>query len=380
MKILHIVPSYKPAYIYGGPIESVSKLCQALAAAGHTVDVYTTTANGKEELDVPAGKVMNVDGVNVTYFDRTTKDPTHISPDLWKHLWRNVKSYDIVNIQSWWSILVIVAAAICHMKRVKVVISARGMLSPYIFSSGAVKIKKVLHLAIGKWALCRSWLHATAQVEYDEFVAVLGNIKGFVAPNNVTLPDMPIVRTKNEVFTLIFMSRLHPKKGVEILMNAISKVDFPVMLKIAGSGDSDYVAHLKALAKRLNINDKIQWLGWADRATKFQLLMEADLFTLVSLNENFANVVVESLHMGTPVLISKEVALSTFVKEHDLGWITSLNEDEVVNTLTSAYNDKERLDRISRNSREIIAETFSEAKLIQSYVSHYQEIIDYRKK
>ncbi|CAM4121996.1 Glycosyltransferase involved in cell wall bisynthesis [Pedobacter westerhofensis] len=376
MKILHIVPSYKPAYIYGGPIESVSKLCQGLAAAGHTVVVLTTTANGEQELSVEPGKVIDVDGVDVIYFKRITKDPTHISPDLWKYLWSNVESYDIVNIQSWWSILVIVAAAICHVKGAKVVISPRGMLSPFIFSSGYKKIKKVIHSSVGKWALSKSWLHATAQVEYNEFVSVLGECKGFIAPNSVTLPDTSVIKADNEIFTLIFMSRLHPKKGIEILLNAISKLSFPVILKIAGSGDDDYVKHLKAMALRLKVDSKIVWMNWVGREEKFNVLMNADLFVLVSLNENFANVVVEALHMGTPVLISKEVALSTFVNDHHLGWITSLDVDDVVEKLTLAYKDRKRMSWISENSRKIIAETFSEKKLIQNYVDHYQEIIE----
>lgn len=376
MKILNIVPSYKPAYIYGGPIESVSKLCQGLAAAGHTVDVYTTTANGKVELAVEAGKPIDIDGVSVIYFPRTTKDPTHVSPALWKHLWQNVQSYDIVNIQSWWSILVIVAAAICHVRGVKVVISPRGMLSPFIFSSGFKKIKKVIHFSLGKWALSKAWLHATAEVEYNEFVTVLGDCKGFIAPNNVTLPDTPVIKADNEIFTLIFMSRLHPKKGIEILLNAISKLSFPIHLQIAGSGEEEYVKGLKALAVKLKVDSKIDWMNWVGREEKFNVLMNADLFVLVSLNENFANVVVESLHMGTPVLVSKEVALSTFVNDHHLGWITSLDVDDVVDKLTLAHKDHKRLAWISENSRRITAETFSEKKLIQNYVDHYQEIID----
>ncbi|RME09021.1 MAG: glycosyl transferase, partial [Bacteroidetes bacterium] len=56
MKILQLIPTYKPAYVYGGPIFSVSKLCETLAAEGHEVRMLTTTANGPDELQVPTGK------------------------------------------------------------------------------------------------------------------------------------------------------------------------------------------------------------------------------------------------------------------------------------------------------------------------------------
>ena len=91
MKILHIVPSYKPAYTYGGTIESIARLCEALVNAGEEVKVFTTTANGKTELDVEPNREYGVDGVRVVYFKRIFKDPIYISPALWKRLWRECK-------------------------------------------------------------------------------------------------------------------------------------------------------------------------------------------------------------------------------------------------------------------------------------------------
>jgi glycosyltransferase involved in cell wall biosynthesis len=376
MKILHIVPSYKPAYIYGGPIESVSRLCEGLAAQGHEVDVFTTTANGETELDVPVGIPVNVDGVSVTYFKRITKDPTHVSPDLWKYLMQHVTYYDIVHIQSWWNILVIVAACICHIKKVKVVIAPRGMLSRYIFESGNTKMKKLIHYTIGKTALKKSWFHATAAAEYTECRDIISGWKGFTQPNILTLPELQVTHRENEVFTLIFMSRIHPKKGIEILFRAISQLDFPVLLQIAGSGEEDYVASLKNLAAELDITSKLSWLGWMGRGEKFKALMEADLFTLVSLNENFANVVIESLHMGTPVLLSEDVGLSSFVQENNLGWVTSLDVADVTAKLQQAWQDNAKRSSIREHGRQVIEENFSAAKLISNYVEEYQKIID----
>ncbi len=132
MKILHIVPSYKPAYIYGGTIESISRLCEALVNAGVEVKVFTTTANGNKELEVEPDKLYNVDGVTVIYFKRIFKDPVYISPALWKQLYREGKQYDVVHIHSWWNILVMIAALICRLKKIKTIISPHGMMSDYI--------------------------------------------------------------------------------------------------------------------------------------------------------------------------------------------------------------------------------------------------------
>jgi len=375
MKILHIVPSYKPAYIYGGPIESVARLCEGLVLAGHTVHVYTTTANGKVELQVPVGKPVDVDGVQVTYFKRITKDPTHISTSLWKQLYSQVNEYDIVHIHSWWNILVMAAAKICLLKNVKVVIAPRGMLSHYIFNSGSSKVKNLIHNFFGKSLLAKTYIHATADAEYKECTALIPGWSGFVLPNIISLPEMSIDHHENEDFTFIFLSRIHPKKGLEILIEALSQVSFDVKLKIAGDGDDDYVAQLKQLASQFKVDSKIEWLGWMNRDHKFTELMNADLFTLVSLNENFANVVVESLHMGTAVLISEDVALSSFVKEKEMGWVCSLQVSDVVSKINEAKTQVAKRNLIRNNGRRIIEENFSEKKLIAAYAERYSEIL-----
>ncbi|TDQ09995.1 XrtY-associated glycosyltransferase XYAG1 [Pedobacter metabolipauper] len=379
MRILHIVPSYKPAYIYGGPIESVSKLCEGLAAQGHTVDVFTTTANGETDLPVEAGIPIHVDGVNVTYFKRNTGDPNNISIALWKQLIKSADQYDLVHIQSWWNLLVIGAAVICHSKKVKVVISPRGMLAAYIFNSGKAAAKKMIHQTVGRWALSKCTFHATAPSEYEECQGVIPGWKGFIAPNLLTLPDLAVTKVKNEVFTLIFMSRIHPKKGIEILFDAISRLKVRVRLKIAGTGDEEYIKQLKAAAQDLGIAACIEWLGWVDRENKFKQLMSADLFVLVSLNENFANVVVEALHVGTPVFLSEDVALSAFVKQYDQGWVTTLAVEDVTEKLTQAINDRDKSAEINNNSQNLIREHFSVVKVIGDYVSAYEEVINNKK-
>ena len=372
MKLLHVVPSYKPAYIYGGPIESIARLCEALVAAGHDVDVFTRTANGKFELEVPHGEQVDVDGVKVTYFTRLTKDPTHISPALWKHLRQHCQNYDVVHIHSWWNVLVIVAALICHYKKAKVIISPRGMLSDYVMTTRNTIAKRWLHKLLGKRALSRSFFHATARAEFDECIKVIPGWTGFTLPNILSLPDLDIVKEKNDIFTIIFLSRIHPKKGLELLFDAIGQLPFEVLLKVAGSGEEAYIEELKWKAVKLSIAKKIQWIGWKDRNEKFVELMNADLLALTSINENFANVVIESLHMGTPVLISDQVGLASFVSENNLGWVSRLNVGSISNTLNEAFADKKKRMKINKTGRIKIQESFSKTVLIQKYTDIYK--------
>lgn len=374
MKILQVTPSYKPAYVYGGPIESVAKLCEGLTAAGHTVHVYTTTANGNTELPVEPDKAVLVDGVPVTYFKRITKDHTHISPALWRQLYKHCRDYDVVHIQSWWNILVIVAAIICHLRKVKVVISPRGMLSEYILTATNSKVKQLIHSVAGKKALAKSHFHATATIEYEECTRLIPGWKGFMLPNILTLPAIPLDKASNEVFTILFLSRIHPKKGIEFLLEALSLTTMPIKLRIAGSGEAGYIQQLKEKAAALKIEDKLEWIGWKNREEKFTELKQADLFVLVSHNENFANVVIEALHVGTPVLVSKQVGLAPFVAKEQMGWVVELDAPSIAQQLEAIHTATAQRKQIQERSRSAIQKLFSEAVLIKQYVQHYQQI------
>ncbi|MGC1243884.1 MAG: glycosyltransferase [Chryseosolibacter sp.] len=371
MKILHVIPSYKPAYIYAGVIESVSRLCEGLAEAGHIVHVFTTTANGKTELEVPPGKELDVDGVKVKYFKRITKDPTHVSPALWRHLLSHCNEYDVIHIHTWWNFLVVIAAWICHLKHKRIIISPRGMLSQYIFTSTNVKSKKWLHRILGRKALLKSVFHATAQSEYEECTQLISGWKGFLLPNILMLPECEIHREHNATFTMIFLSRIHPKKGLELLLAAMKDLPFDVRLKIAGSGEEDYINALKKDICNLGLCKQVEWLGWKDRREKFQELMKSDVFVLTSYNENFANVVIEALHVGTPVLISEQVGLAPFVNENGLGWVTALNVQSIRSAIIDAYGDQAKRAMVNEHGRQIIDRYFSQAMLISQYVTNY---------
>jgi len=371
MRILHIAPSYKPAYIYGGTIESIAKLCEALAAAGEDVTVFTTTANGKTELDITPGKEYNVEGVKVIYFRRQTKDHSHISIDLWKQLNRECRNYDAIHIHSWWNLLVMGAAFICKRKKVKPVISPHGMLSDYIMQHSNTVVKKLMYLTGGKNLLLHSFLHATSEAEFAECKKLIPGWRGSVVPNILSLPPLNMYKKENPVFTILFLSRIHPKKGIELLMEALSVIKTDVRIAIAGASEDDYIHELKKKAKKLGINKQIEWLGWVDRILKFEILMLADLLALTSYNENFANVVIESLHAGTPVLLSREVGLSGFVKENDLGWICALEPKNIAEKIEAAIGDIEKRKRINHCAPSIIQTYFSAEKLVPQYLQLY---------
>jgi glycosyltransferase involved in cell wall biosynthesis len=371
MKILHIVPSYKPAYIYGGPIVVVALLAEQLVKLGHQVTVYTTTANGNAELDVEPGKCVEVDGVNVTYFKRVTKDHTHASPALWQHLNKTIKDFDVVHIHSWWNLLVIGAAVICKYNNIKPVISPHGMFSNYILDTNNSAKKRWIHNLVGKRLLGNSYLHVSTDMEWDESLKIVPGWQGMVIPNLVKLSEEQYLRKENETFTIGFLSRIDPKKGIDVLIKALSNVKFDYVLKIAGSGDESYKNQLKALAKECGNEAKIEWAGWKDSQTKFEFYTGLDLFALTSHSENFAIVVIEALSVGTPVLISDNVGLSKYVKEKGYGWVSTMDIQEVTRQLNDIFVNKAKLTYLNNMLPNLIHNEYKPADLANKYVNLY---------
>ncbi len=376
MKILHITPSYKPAFIYGGTTVSVSALCENLAKFGHEVTVYTTTANGTTELPLYNKIPATVEGVNVFYFNRITKDHTHFSPELLINLWENAKKFEAIHIHSWWNLVAVFATLICWLKGIKPILAPRGMLSEYSFTHENSLKKQFIHTFLGKFLLSKTILHATASQELQEGKLLIPNWQGFVLPNILQLPTYHITKIKTALtqnFTILFLSRIDKKKGVEILLEALQNTTFPFHLHLVGSGEAKYIEQLKNLAEKYQLTNKITWHGRIEGNMRYDLYAEADIFVLPSYNENFANVVIEALSVGTPVIVSKYVGLADYVSQHQLGEVINLSATELLKALENLYKNTTLRQKIRQTAPQQIQKDFSAENLTAAYTKIYQE-------
>lgn len=404
MKILHITPSYKPAYIYGGPIQSVGKLCESLCenqeqVAGtkeqgakskeqgvkiqDTIEVFTTTANGNKELKIETGKQQIVDGVPVTYFKRWTKDHSHFSPGLLIHLRSEIllcaQDHNVmVHIHAWWNLVSVLSCLIAKWYHVPVVLSPRGMLTAYTQTNRNSIAKKIIHRSIGKRLLKYCHIHATSDQEQADILEIVQPKSITVIPNLVNLAEDRERKAKSEVndfFKLIFLSRIEEKKGLELMFDALTTVEIPWALTIAGSGEESYLKSLKQKAESLKIDDRINWVGQVSNEDKFEILANHDLLVLTSRNENFANVVIESLSVGTAVLISNKVGLARYVFSNRLGWITDLNSNTLKEIMNIAYENHAERMWIRKNGPGLIGDHYNPQFLTKRYLTLYQKVV-----
>lgn len=389
MKIIHLSASYKPAYIYGGPTMSVSLLCEQLQNQKLAIEVLTTTANGNRELAIAIGKPIQVDGVTVTYYPRLTKDHTHFSPLLLVNLVRKIRLAQrqtsqvknntdiVVHIHAWWNLVSILSCQLAKWRGVPVVLSPRGMLTSYTLGNKNTGIKSIIHWLLGKRLLKYCHIHATSEKEKDDILQIVKPKSITVIPNLVrfgAIHEQTANATVNQDFKLIYLSRIEEKKGLEVLFEALAALQIKWTLTIAGTGHPSYVDKLKQKTIDLQIASKIVWLGHVTNEEKFKYLTNHDLLVLVSQNENFANVVIESLSVGTPVLLSSAVGLSNYVAANHLGWITSTHAGEISKRITAIAKDRSQLASIKKVAPGLISKDFNEQTLIARYISYYENI------
>lgn len=378
MKIIQVSASYKPAVIYGGPTMSVSKLSEELRKNGINTEVITTLANGKNELNFPAGKTTLIENVPVRFFKRITKDHSHFSPGLIIHLSKLKKTTPvIIHIHAWWNLVSMFACVIAQYKNIPVVLSPRGTLSSYSFNKKHNKLKNWIHFLAGKNLLSKCFFHVTSEAEKVEISQLLKPKKIQVISNFITLPPDFQSKTTQEtsVLKLLFMSRIDPKKGLEVLLDALVGIDFPYHLTIAGTGEQAYLKSLQNIIAKNSMQDFVTWIGFQSQESKFQVMQSHDLMVLPSYNENFGNVVVESLAVGTPVLISNKVGLADYVVTNQLGWAFE-NQPKVLRELLTEINiNRSKFNKIKLQAPQKIRKDFAEETLTKQYISFYQEVI-----
>jgi glycosyltransferase involved in cell wall biosynthesis len=375
---------------------SVSKLSEVLVRSGVDVEVMTTTANGKSELDVKAGQSVIVDCVPVTYFKRTTKGNSHLSLTLLNSLIHKIKrnkskptshSYFpiIIHIHAWWNLVSVLSCLIGIIFSQKVILSPRGTLSNYSFNNRNSNIKIVFHRLLGKALLKRCHFHVSTEKEKQDITSLLIPLSISVIPNFVELPinnfnrisDVPNLRSNDDCFKLLFLSRIEEKKGLDILLHALTNVSVPYFLTIAGTGEPKYIRNLQNLALELGLTDKIHWIGQQNKAKKFTLIADHDLMILPSHDESFANVVIESLSVGTPVALSLQVGLAEYITANELGWVYDGKSESLRILIQNIYQNSSDRKRIRQTAPKIIVDDYKVEALLSRYNKLYSQTINH---
>jgi glycosyltransferase involved in cell wall biosynthesis len=354
LKILHVVPTYLPARRYGGPIVAVHGLCKALVARGHEVDVFTTNVDGDRTLDVPVGTPVEMDGVRVHYFPSPFAR-LYWSPAMGKALER-IGDYTVAHLHSVYLWPTYAAARAAAKARVPYLIAPRGMLVPELIAKKSRLVKSLWLRLIERGNFGKAAaIHFTSQLEWDDARRTGMPLPSpAIVPNGIDLVPRPDVPRDDNL--LLFLGRINWKKGLEHIITALASVP-DARLIVAGNDEERLTGRLKELADRFGVARRVEFPGAVYGDAKYALLARAALFVLMSTSENFGNVVLESLSMETPVVLSRGVGLADDVARAKAGAIVDKRTLPV--TLNELLRDRPRREEMGRRGRALVESRFA---------------------
>lgn len=274
---------------------------------------------------------------------------------------REIPNADIVHCHGLWQMPMIVAASQARRRAKPLVLTPHGMLGAAALAFSPRKkalFSAVWQNRVNRQAAC---LHATSPEEHDDIRAAGLTNPVAVVPNGIDLPDPVTKRPSPAARTLLWLGRVHPKKGLDLLIAAWARIEAAHpdwRLRIAGPDERGHTGELRVLAARLGTR-RVAFEGPLFGDDKLAAYREAELFVLPSLNENFAMTVAEALAAGTPVVCTRGSPWSG-LDANGCGWWVDQSVDALAAALDRAMRlPSQELAAMGRRGRDWMARDFS---------------------
>jgi len=388
MRILHVVPSYIPAWRYGGPIKSVHGLCKGLAKSGHEVHVYTTNADGPKRLDVPLGVPVDMDGVKVWYFVSDWMRRLYWSPDMARALYKQVPRFDILHLHSIYLWPTTAAARVARKHGIPYIVSPRGMLVRTLIRRKSRWLKTAWIELFERRNLAGAVaIHFTSRLEGEEAAKLdLRFNATFIVPNGIDEIEIDDGSGKCDISHgmsfqhqrfLLFIGRINWEKGLDRLICAMPFIP-ECHLVIAGNDEEKYQPTLKALARRQGVHERISFLGPVYGPEKKALLRHAMALVLPSYSENFGNVVLEGMAAGCPVVVTPEVGAADLLQESGAGIVLDGSPATLGAGIAGLIGDPERGREMGKRGRDAVVAKYTWEAIAQHMEAVYLKALSRR--
>jgi glycosyltransferase involved in cell wall biosynthesis len=265
-----------------------------------------------------------------------------------------------------------------RQREIPLVISPRGMLEPWALKHKAWK-KKAAWLLYQKRDLQRAIaFHATAESEAHHIRELGFRQPIAVIPNGVepiAYHEQDTGLTHRSKQRALFLSRLHPKKGLPMLLEAWAALQPSSWELVIAGNDHDGQRDMEQLAASLGLQNSVRFIGPAYSENKHTLYRESDLFILPSHSENFGIVVAEALQYGLPVITTTGTPWEE-LHTHQCGWWVSPDVETISTALKQAFSTPtEQLRQMGRNGQVLVQQKYMWPHIARNMLSFYHWVL-----
>lgn len=378
MRVLHITPYV--ASKFGGPSQVIKDMVLANKLAGIKADILTTSAGLTDEDKIKLKNFYQGHDSNLIIQQISKLGLWHYAPLMKEWLEKNRSNYDLIHLHIPFTYPFAVGAEAAKKADIPYVISSHGLLSQYCLKQKYLKKKMYLELFERKRINASSCLFVTTDFEANEIAFHNFKTEIKIMPLAVENKGQRKENYSNsEALKIVCTARLHPIKNIPILLRAVERVyakGFQISLDIAGEGTSGYENMLRNLVKLLNIDQIVKFHGHLSTKDVNNLLLQSDVFVILSSHENFCLSAAEASAVGLPVILSDQVGIATEVKQAEAGLIVPVGDvSETTDALIKMFAPSMR-EKYGNNGDDLAKNCFSIQRLSSELNSNYSAILN----
>lgn len=376
MKILHYCARLRLKD--GGVVRAVLDVTSALAQSGKSTTLLCT--EGEDWPDHQSGVQLMTTGS----FD---KKPIRFSRERLDSLRACIAEADVLHLHTPWEPANVQLAKLAREEGTPYVISVHGMLDDWVMKTST--LKKRLFLLLGGRTMFKhaSVVHCTAHDESRQanrwipksvfkVIPLVFDPSSFLHPPPTSDPDKHWKPSQEDVPVILFLSRLHPKKGVERLLEATSMMQSKIKVIIAGSGETDYEKQLLQQCESAGLTGQVEFVGFVKGDRKIALLRLADLFVLPTSQENFGIVFAEAMGCKLPVITTKGVDIWNELEASGGAIIVENSSKSIATAIESLLADPQKLKTMGVQGQSWVKDTFGGDAIINRYVEMYRNAMN----